>query len=96
MLVYMAATPGHSEAPHRSIYSERLKRFRRVAEFLPPAVWGFVMSVARHPATRVVVLILLTMFQLGLLWLLGQLVEMSLSLMELWLELARKHLEITL
>jgi hypothetical protein len=96
MLVIMPTSSGRSEAPHRSIYSERLKRFRRVAERLPPAVWGFSVIVARHPATRPVVLILLTMFQLGLLWLLGQMVDVCLSLMELWLELARKHLEITL
>lgn len=54
------------------------------------------VSVARHPATRPVVLVLLTMFQLMLLWLLGQMVELCLSLMEVWLELAAKHLEITL
>jgi hypothetical protein len=36
------------------------------------------------------------MFQLVLLWLLGQMVELCLALMEVWLELARKHLEITL
>lgn len=54
------------------------------------------MRVARHPWTRPVVLILLTMFQLVLLWLLGQMVELCLALMEVWLELAAKHLEITL
>jgi hypothetical protein len=59
-------------------------------------LWSFVMSIARHPWTRVVVLILLTMFQLMLLWLLGQMVELCLALMEVWLELAQKHLEITL
>jgi len=44
----------------------------------------------------VVVLILLTMFQMVLLWLLGQMVDLCISIAELWLELARKHLEITL
>jgi hypothetical protein len=54
------------------------------------------MSVARSPWTRVVVLILLMMLQLVLLWLLGQMVNLCLDLMDVWLELARKHLEITL
>lgn len=34
--------------------------------------------------------------QLVLLWLLGELVDLCISLMELWAELARKHLELTL
>lgn len=54
------------------------------------------MRVLRHPAAKPVVLILLTMFQLGFLWLLGQMVDLCISLMELWVELAAKHLEITL
>jgi hypothetical protein len=57
---------------------------------------GLFMMVARHPWTRVVVLILLTMLQVFLLWLVGELIDLSISLMELWSELARKHLEITL
>jgi hypothetical protein len=59
-------------------------------------VWSFSMRVARHPWTRLVVLVLLMMFQLVLLWLLGQMVELCLKLMEVWLELATKHLEIVL
>ena len=54
------------------------------------------MRVARHPLTRVVVLILLMMLQMVLLWLLGLMVDLCVSLMELWVELARKHLELTL
>lgn len=34
--------------------------------------------------------------QLLLLWLAGYLIDLAISLMELWAELARKHLEITL
>jgi hypothetical protein len=34
--------------------------------------------------------------QVVLVWLAGLLVDLSLSLMELWVELARKHLEIVL
>jgi hypothetical protein len=59
-------------------------------------VVALFVSVLRHPWTRLVVLILLTMFQMVLLWLLGQMVDLCISLMELWVELARKHLEITL
>jgi hypothetical protein len=44
----------------------------------------------------VVLLVLLTMLQMVLLWLLGELIDLSISLMELWAELARKHLELTL
>jgi hypothetical protein len=54
------------------------------------------MRVAQHPVTRFVVLILLMMLQMVLLWLLGQMVDLCISLMEVWVELARKHLEITL
>lgn len=59
-------------------------------------LWCFSVRVARNPWTRVVVLILLTMFQMLLVWLVGELIDLSISLMELWAELARKHLEITL
>jgi hypothetical protein len=34
--------------------------------------------------------------QMVLVWLAGELVDVSISLMEVWAELARKHLEITL
>jgi hypothetical protein len=59
-------------------------------------VWGVFVRGARHPWTRVVLLVLLTMLQMVLLWLLGELIDLSISLMELWAELARKHLELTL
>lgn len=32
----------------------------------------------------------------GMLWLLAEMIDLCISLMELWAELARKHLEITL
>jgi hypothetical protein len=57
---------------------------------------ALLMRIARSPWTRVVVLILLTMLNVVLVWLVGELVDLSISLMELWAELARKHLEITL
>jgi hypothetical protein len=92
----MKTRPGHKESHHtgsQGSFPARLQGLR-----LP---WGrtvvaLVLSVARHPWTRPVVLILLMMFQMVLLWLLGQMVDLCISLMELWLELARAHLRITL
>lgn len=92
----MGETAGTKEAP-QSVRPDRLpERLRRHCHREVTALWGFVMSVYQHPATRWVVLVLLTMFQVGFLWLLGQMVELCISLMELWVELAAKHLEITL
>lgn len=96
MLVFMAASPGQERDTQTVPPIRPSVRLRRSRGWLGHSWVSLSMRVARHPATRVVVLILLTMFQLGLLWLLGQMVELCLSLMELWLELARKHLEITL
>ena len=92
----MGETNGTNEAPHRYVKAVVKANLTLSRSVLLSRVWGFVMSVLRHPWTRPVVLILLTMFQLVLLWLLGQMVELCLSLMEVWLELAAKHLEITL
>jgi len=88
--------PGHKEAPHigRDPVGDVGALARKPLSIR--VVWSFFLTVAGSWWTRVVVLILLTMFQLVLLWLLGQLVDVSLGVMELWLELARKHLEITL
>ena len=88
--------PGHEES-HLTGSGRPLPARLRGLRYLPGRTGvALVVSIARHPWTRVVVLILLMMFQLLLMWLLGQLVDVSLGVMELWLELARKHLEITL
>ncbi len=92
----MKAARGQNEAPHNLEPSRRRRGVYDRAIVCSGSVWGFVMSLARHPVTRVVVLILLMMFQMLLLWLLGQMVDLCLSLMEVWLQLARKHLELTI
>jgi hypothetical protein len=96
MLVGMRPQPGHKESHPRA-------RGRAVLPYVyggrgyHPGRWvALFMRVAQHPATRFVVLILLMMLQMVLLWLLGQMVDLCISLMEVWVELARKHLEITL
>ena len=92
----MGETAGTKGAPHQGPICNVWSRVRASHVACLAPVWGFLMSVLRHPWARPVVLVLLTMFQLVLLWLLGQMVELCLSLMEVWLELAAKHLEITL
>ena len=92
----MGETNGIKEAPHHGPQYNVWSRVRASHDAWLAPVWGFVMSVYRHPLTKWVVLVLLTMFQVVVLWLLGQMVELCISLMELWVELAAKHLEITL
>lgn len=52
-------------------------------------------QVVRQGVAWVVLLVGLVV-QVLLLWLAGYLIDLAISLMELWAELARKHLEITL
>lgn len=96
MLVHMAAAPGQKEAPHPIRPGRAYRTSPALTNLVVHRLWGFSTRVAQHPATRFVVLILLMMLQMILLWLLGQMVDVCLSVMELWVELARKHLEITL
>jgi hypothetical protein len=95
-LVGMRPQPGQTKPHTIREYSAQYSASRALTRSLLPTVWGFVMSVARHPASRMVVLVLLIMLQMVLLWLLGQMIDLCLSLMEVWVELARKHLELTL
>lgn len=57
---------------------------------LPP------MSGRPHQLVGVILLTLGLVGQLVLLWLAGELVDLYVSAVELWAELARKHLELTL
>jgi hypothetical protein len=86
----------HKESHHTGALGSFPARLRGLRLPRGRTVVALVVSVARHPATRPVVLILLMMFQMVLLWLLGQMVDLCISLMELWLELAKAHLRITL
>jgi hypothetical protein len=96
MLVGMRPQPGQKRATLHLAVGRPSVRLRR-SRFPRARCWvALFMRVAQHPATRFVVLILLMMLQMVLLWLLGQMVDLCISLMEVWVELARKHLEITL
>lgn len=71
----------------------------RVAALLAPKEERPHRAVNRAPWRRhlpLIVFCLSLAVQAVLLWLLGELVDLSISLMELWTELARKHLELTL
>lgn len=69
------------------------------ARFLVPR-WRWAAAVAKDPWARAVaarvLLIVAFLVQCVLLLVLGYMLDLALSLMELWAELARKHLEITL
>lgn len=92
----MGLIEGKREAPHRASTPVVKANLTVSGTSASARVWSFLLRVARNPWTRVVVLVLLTMLQMVLLWLVGELIDLSISLMELWAELARKHLEITL
>jgi hypothetical protein len=59
-------------------------------------VWSFVALLTRHPWTRPVVLAVLGVVQMVLLVLVWQVIDLCILLMEVWAELAKKHLELTL
>jgi hypothetical protein len=59
-------------------------------------VWGAFLRVLKHPATRLGVVALMLVVQMVLLWLVGETVDLFVSVTELWVDLARKHLELTL
>lgn len=56
--------------------------------------------MGRSPRVRTVasgtLLLVGLLFQLVLMFVVGYLIDLSISLMDLWAELARKHLELTL
>jgi Na+/H+ antiporter NhaD/arsenite permease-like protein len=55
----------------------------------------FVRLLAGLP-WRIILLALGLVVQVGLLWLAGEILDLYVSAVELWAELARKHLELTL
>jgi hypothetical protein len=57
---------------------------------------GPYLSLQVRRAAIYTLLLLGLAIQVGLVWLAGELVELYVSAVELWAELARKHLEITL
>jgi hypothetical protein len=84
--------------PQRHSFWERARHeaSERVAGLSPPRSGR---PLVRVPWTRVVVWLLLLLgfaVQLVVIEAVFELVDLTLSLMELWAELARKHLELTL
>lgn len=73
--------------------------WRTTAHTVPPMV-AWAVRVWKNPRARqmatLIMLLVGLLVQLGLVLLAGYLVDLSLSLMDLWVELARKHLELTM
>lgn len=89
---------GHSPNTSLILVVGRLLR-QRIAGHLAP-MCGRLFRLSRQPATRRIagylLLALGLVLQLVLTLVVMELIDLSISLMELWAELARKHLEITL
>ena len=56
----------------------------------------FLTALVASPVARAALLLVGILVQLVLLFLVGEMIDLSITLMEIWAELARKHLEITL
>jgi len=78
-------SPVRLTRPHGRLRGQRQREVTRI-----------VLSVYRSPATRFVVLVVLMIIQGALCLLAAYLIDLGISLMELWADLARKHLELTL
>ncbi len=92
--LFRPATPrSHAHLPQRSI-SPRLRAVA-LLQLLARAV-----GLVHHPRARVVAVQIAVgvgmVCQVGLLLTAAYLIDLAVSLMELWAELARKHLELTL
>jgi hypothetical protein len=59
-------------------------------------MWGRLSSLFHARSTSIVLLVVLTIVDAALCLLAMYLIDLGISLMELWTELARKHLELTL
>lgn len=68
---------------------------RGASEQLRRLAGPFLSLQARRVAIYTLMLVGLAV-QVGLVWLAGELVDLYVSAVELWAELARKHLELTL
>jgi hypothetical protein len=73
--------------------------WQRTARMLSPTV-ARAVAVSKSPHARqlaaIVLLVAGLLLQLLLVLVVAYLIDLSISLMDLWVELARKHLEITL
>lgn len=85
--VHEGLFPSPAEPPSRRTSSGQQGRARKFAA---------ISTVALHPVTRLVLLLVALACQVALLTVTAYLIDLALDLIELWLVLARKHLEITL
>jgi len=90
----------YEHSPNRSLLSLVEQTFWRYwARVVVPRLTR-ALVLARHPLVRIIVarilLLLGLVVQVVLLLVLAYMIDLALSLMELWAELARKHMELTM
>jgi hypothetical protein len=73
---------------------------RRVQSVPRPQTWGWLAGISRSRMVYLITMRLLLLVglvvQVVLLFVAGYLIDLGISLMELWADLARRHLEITM
>jgi hypothetical protein len=70
--------------------------YQGIVRFLVPRGSGPLLSRRRRRILIAAGVVLSLLLQVVLLWLLGEMISLCIALMEVWAELAAKHLEITL
>lgn len=81
----------------RPLLAEITRRvYQWIAGRLPPPGWAGRRPLRWRRLLVCSAVVLTLVLEAGMLWLLAELVDLCISLMELWAELAAKHLEITL
>jgi hypothetical protein len=83
-------------APQHTAVRGRVTVRLRHLQFQAVRLWGALSSLFRARSTSIVLLIVLTLVDAALCFLAMYLIDLGISLMELWAELARKHFELTL
>jgi hypothetical protein len=93
-------TPQRTARPQEPADPPRLVGIRDVlnvgAGYLLRLVAGALSSGSRPALAGRLLLLLGLLLQLVLLWLAGEILDLYVSAVELWAELARKHLELTM
>lgn len=92
----MAAERGRTPVPVPPESSNRPQRSERVPGILAPKGCRAFVHLYWRRAVLWLMLLVGFLVQVIVVALVYQLVDLSISLMEIWAELARKHLEITL
>lgn len=90
----------YEHSPNRSLLSTVERTFwQHWARVIVPRLTR-ALVLAKHPLVRAIVVRILVLVglvvQVVLLLVLAYMIDLCLSLMELWADLARKHLELTL